>query len=172
VERGKVVYHAAGAGNADCASCHVAYLPRAQWAGLMEKALGRKVDLSRVDPYTVQPRDSEPPVQVDTRGGPTQISKVLPPDFLVHPLRSVWSEGEKVVGALYTAERQRENLYRASRRRGRHGQAYVEGRHPRGEPLGARVLRAAPGAAEGRGRRAGPQGTPPRLHRPRSVRAD
>ena len=85
MERGKVVYHAAGAGNADCASCHVAYLPRAQWAGLMEKALGRKVDLFRVGPYTVQPRDSEPPVQVDTRGEPTQISKVLLPDFLVHP---------------------------------------------------------------------------------------
>jgi len=112
VERGKVVYHVAGAGNAGCASCHVAYLSRAQWAGLMEKALGRKVDLSRVDPYTAQPRDSEHPVQVDARGEPMQTAKVLPPDFLFHPLRTVWPEGEKVDGAPYTAERQREDLYR------------------------------------------------------------
>ncbi len=112
VERGEVVYHVAGAGNAGCASCHVAYLSRAQWAGLMEKALGRKVDLSRVDPYTAQPRDSEHPVQVDARGEPTQTAKVLPPDFLFHPLRTVWPEGEKVDGTPYTAERQREDLYR------------------------------------------------------------
>lgn len=112
VERGKVVYHVAGAGNAGCASCHVAYLPRAELAALMEKSLGRKVDLSRVDPYTAQPRDSEHAIAVDAKGEPTQTAKVLPPDFLFHPLRTVWPEGTTVEGTPYTAERQREDLYR------------------------------------------------------------
>ncbi|NMO14031.1 c-type cytochrome [Pyxidicoccus fallax] len=112
VERGKVVYHVAGAGNAGCASCHVAYLPRAELAALMRKALGRDVDLSKADPYTAQPRDSDHAVVVDSKGEPTQLAKVLPPDFLFHPLRTVWPEGDDVEGTPYTAERQREDLYR------------------------------------------------------------
>jgi mono/diheme cytochrome c family protein len=112
VERGKVAYHVAGKGNAGCASCHVAYLPRAELAALMEKSLGRKVDLSRMDPYTAQARESEHAVEVDAQGEPSLTGKVLPPDFLFHPLRTVWPEGEDVDDALYTAERQREDLYR------------------------------------------------------------
>ncbi|MCP3137253.1 c-type cytochrome [Pyxidicoccus xibeiensis] len=112
VERGRVAYHVSGGGNAGCASCHVAYLPRAELAALMEKSLGRKVDLSKVDPYTAQPRESEHPLEVDAQGEPTLLGKVLPPDFLFHRLRTVWPEGDKVEGTPYTAERQREDLYR------------------------------------------------------------
>lgn len=112
VERGKAVYHVAGAGNAGCSSCHVAYLPRAELEALTEKLTGRKMDLSKVDPYTAQPRESEHAVEVDAQGEPSLMAKVLPPDFLFHPLRTVWPQGEQVEGAPYTAERQREDLYR------------------------------------------------------------
>ncbi|MCE9668317.1 cytochrome c [Myxococcus stipitatus] len=112
VERGKVAYHVSGGGNAGCSGCHVAYLPRAELAALLEKSLGRKVDLSRLDPYTAQARESDHPVEVDAKGEPTRTQKVLPPDFLFHELRTVWPEGETVDGAPYTAERQREDLYR------------------------------------------------------------
>lgn len=112
VERGKVVYHVAGKGNAGCASCHVAYLPKPELEALTEQVLGRKVDLSKADPYTQQARDSDYAVAVDEKGEPTQLAKVLPPDFLEHKLRTVWPLGAKVEGAEYTPERQREDLYR------------------------------------------------------------
>ncbi|WP_426734526.1 c-type cytochrome [Myxococcus faecalis] len=112
IERGRVAYHVSGAGNAGCASCHVAYLPRAELAALMKKAAGRDVDLSKVDPYTAQVRESDHPVEVDANGEPTRTQKVLPPDFLFQPLRTIWPVGETIEGAPYTPERQREDLYR------------------------------------------------------------
>ncbi|AKF87432.1 hypothetical protein MFUL124B02_42730 [Myxococcus fulvus 124B02] len=112
IERGRVAYHVSGAGNAGCSSCHVAYLPRAELAALMKKAFGRDVDLSKVDPYTAQVRESDHPVEVDANGEPTRTQKVLPPDFLFQPLRTIWPVGETVEGAPYTPERQREDLYR------------------------------------------------------------
>lgn len=112
IERGRVAYHVSGAGNAGCSSCHVAYLPRAELAALLKKALGRDVDLSKMDPYTALARESDHPVAVDAKGEPTKTEKVLPPDFLFAQLRTVWPVGETVDGAAYTAERQREDLYR------------------------------------------------------------
>ncbi|MCP3104141.1 c-type cytochrome [Myxococcus sp. K15C18031901] len=112
LERGRVAYHVAGKGNAGCSGCHVAYLPRAELAALLGTSLGRKVDLSKLDPYTAQARESDHPVELDAKGEPTRTQKVLPPDFLFHELRTVWPEGERVDGTPYTAERQREDLYR------------------------------------------------------------
>ncbi len=112
VERGKMVYHVAGKGNAGCASCHISYVPKPELEALTEQVLGRKVDLSKADPYTQQARDSDYAVAVDEKGEPSQMAKVLPPDFLVHRLRTVWPLGEKVEGEEYTLQRQREDLYR------------------------------------------------------------
>jgi mono/diheme cytochrome c family protein len=111
VERGKAVYHVAGAGYAGCSGCHIAYLPKAELEALTEQVTGRKVDLSKADPYTARARDTDYAVAVDAQGEPAQMAKVLPPDFLVHRLRTVWPLGEKVDGARYTPERQREDLY-------------------------------------------------------------
>jgi mono/diheme cytochrome c family protein len=112
VERGKAVYHVAGAGYAGCSGCHIAYLPKSEMESLTEKLTGRKLDLSKADPYTPRVRDSDYAVAVDTKGEPSQTAKVLPPDFLVHRLRTVWPLGEEVEGADYTPERQRDDLYR------------------------------------------------------------
>jgi mono/diheme cytochrome c family protein len=112
VERGKVVYHVAGKGNAGCASCHISYLPKPELEAMTEQVLGRKVDLSKADPYTQQTRDSDYAVAVDDKGEPSQMAKVLPPDFLLHQLRTVWPLEATVEDAEYTPERQREDLYR------------------------------------------------------------
>ncbi|ADO68196.1 c-type cytochrome [Stigmatella aurantiaca] len=112
VERGKAVYHVASAGHAGCSACHIAYLPKPELEALTERVTGRKVDLSKVDPYTAQARDSDYSVAVDAQGQPSQMAKVLPPDFLVHRLRTVWPLEEEVEGAEYTPLRQREDLYR------------------------------------------------------------
>ncbi len=112
VERGKAVYHVAGAGHAGCSGCHVAYLPKGELEALTEQVTGRKVDLSKADPYTAQARDSDYAVAVDEKGEVAQTAKVLPPDFLEHRLRTVWPLGERVEGTEYTPERQREDLYR------------------------------------------------------------
>ena len=112
VERGKAVYHVAGKGHAGCSGCHVAYLPRPELEALTLQVTGRKVDLSKTDPYTAQARDSDYSVEVDAKGEPTRTAKVLPPDFLQHRLRTVWPLKDEVEDADYTAERQREDLYR------------------------------------------------------------
>ncbi|MDC0712216.1 cytochrome c [Stigmatella sp. ncwal1] len=112
VERGKAVYHVASAGHAGCSACHIAYLPKPELEALTERVTGRKVDLSKVDPYTAQARESDYSVTVNAQGEPSQTAKVLPPDFLVHRLRTVWPLEEEVEGAEYTPARQREDLYR------------------------------------------------------------
>lgn len=112
VERGKGVYHVAGKGNAGCSGCHIAYLPRSEIEALTEQLTGRKIDLSKADPYTQSARDSDYAVAVDDKGEVAQTAKVLPPDFLMHRLRTVWPLGSTVEGAPYTLERQREDLYR------------------------------------------------------------
>ncbi|NRD56759.1 c-type cytochrome [Corallococcus exiguus] len=112
VERGRTVYHVAGKGNAGCASCHVAYLPRAELAALTERVTGRKVNLANADPYTALQRDSDYSLTVDAKGEATQFAKVLPPDFLFHRLRTVWPQDTRVEGQPYTAQAQREDLYR------------------------------------------------------------
>ncbi|WP_255637403.1 cytochrome c [Hyalangium versicolor] len=112
VERGKEVYHVAGKGHAGCSGCHISYLSRPELEALTEKVTGRKVDLSKADPYTQMARDSDYAVAVDEKGEVAQTAKVLPPDFLMQRLRTVWPTGTKVEGADYTQERQREDLYR------------------------------------------------------------
>lgn len=112
VEKGKAVYHVAGAGHAGCSGCHVAYLPKPELEALTEQVTKRKVDLSKADPYTAQARDTDYSVVVDEKGEPAQMAKVLPPDFLMHRTRTVWPLGTTVEGAEYTPERQREDLYR------------------------------------------------------------
>jgi mono/diheme cytochrome c family protein len=112
IERGKAVYHVAGAGHAGCSGCHIAYVPRAELEALTLQVTGRKVDLSKADIYTAQVRDSDYSVEVDDKGEPTRTAKVLPPDFLQHKLRTVWPLEDKVEGKDYTPERQREDLYR------------------------------------------------------------
>jgi mono/diheme cytochrome c family protein len=112
VERGKAVYHVAGRGHAGCSGCHISYLPKPELEALTEQVTGRKVDLSKADPYTQLARDSDYAVAVDDKGEPAQMAKVLPPDFLMHRLRTVWPTGERVEGAEYTPEQQREDLYR------------------------------------------------------------
>lgn len=112
LERGKTVFHVAGKGNAGCSGCHISYLPKPELEALVEQVTGRKVDLSKADPYTQQARDSDYTVAVDEKGEPAQMAKVLPPDFLLHRLRTVWPLGTEVEGAEYTPERQREDLYR------------------------------------------------------------
>jgi mono/diheme cytochrome c family protein len=112
LERGKAVYHVAGKGHAGCSGCHISYLPRPELEALTAQVTGRKVDLSKVDPYTQVARDSDYTVAVDEKGEPAQMAKVLPPDFLMHRLRTVWPLETKVEGAEYTPERQREDLYR------------------------------------------------------------
>jgi mono/diheme cytochrome c family protein len=112
VERGKAVYHVAGKGHAGCSGCHISYLPKAELEALTEQVTGRKVDLSKADPYTQLARDSDYAVAVDSKGEPAQLAKVLPPDFLLHRMRTVWPLGTMVEGAEYTQERQREDLYR------------------------------------------------------------
>ncbi|MDY7231350.1 c-type cytochrome [Hyalangium rubrum] len=112
VERGQAVYHVAGVGYAGCSGCHISYLPRAELESLTERLTGRKVNLSKADLYTPQARDSDYAVAVDAKGEPTQLAKVLPPDFLQHKLRTVWPLGEEVEDTDYTPQRQREDLYR------------------------------------------------------------
>jgi mono/diheme cytochrome c family protein len=112
LEKGKFVFHVAGKGNAGCSGCHISYLPKPELEALVEQVTGRKVDLSKVDPYTQQARDSDYSVAVDEKGEPAQMARVLPPDFLLHRLRTVWPLGTQVEGAEYTPERQREDLYR------------------------------------------------------------
>jgi mono/diheme cytochrome c family protein len=112
VERGKAVYHVAGAGHAGCSGCHIAYVSRPELEALTLQVTGRKVDFSKGDPYTALARDSDYAVEVDEKGEPTRTAKVLPPDFLQHRLRTVWPLGDEVEDADYTPERQREDLYR------------------------------------------------------------
>jgi mono/diheme cytochrome c family protein len=112
VERGRAVYHVAGKGHAGCSGCHISYAPKVELEALTEQVTGRKVDLSKADPYTQQTRDSDYSVAVDDKGEVAQTAKVLPPDFLVHRPRTVWPLGTTVEGAEYTPERQREDLYR------------------------------------------------------------
>jgi mono/diheme cytochrome c family protein len=112
VERGKAVYHVAGAGHAGCSGCHVAYLSRPELEALTEQVTKRKVDLSKADPYTALARDTDYSITVDDKGEPTQMAKVLPPDFLLHRTRTVWPLEATVEGAEYTPQRQREDLYR------------------------------------------------------------
>jgi mono/diheme cytochrome c family protein len=111
VERGKAVYHVAGRGHAGCSGCHIAYLPKPELEALTEQVTGRKVDLSKADPYTQLARDSDYTVAVDDQGEPAQMAKVLPPDFLLHRLRTVWPLETTVDGAAYTPRQQREDLY-------------------------------------------------------------
>ncbi|WP_224240631.1 c-type cytochrome [Hyalangium gracile] len=112
VARGKAVYHVAGKGHAGCSGCHISYVSRSELEALTEQVTGRKVDLSKADPYTQLARDSDYAVAVDAKGEVAQTAKVLPPDFLIHRPRTVWPLGTKVDGAEYTPERQREDLYR------------------------------------------------------------
>jgi mono/diheme cytochrome c family protein len=112
LERGKAVYHVAGKGHAGCSGCHISYLPKPELQALTEQVTGRKVDLSKADPYTQLARDSDYTVAVDEKGEPAQMAKVLPPDFLMHRLRTVWPLGTRVEGEEYTPERQRQDLYR------------------------------------------------------------
>ncbi|MBJ6760863.1 cytochrome c [Myxococcaceae bacterium JPH2] len=112
IERGRTVYHVAGAGNAGCSSCHVAYLPRAELAALVEKVTGRKVNLAGADPYTAQARESDHPVAWDAKGEPAKMARVLPPDFLFQAPRTVFPVDATVEGRPYSAQAQREDLYR------------------------------------------------------------
>lgn len=74
IQRGKEVYHA----EAQCQSCHRAYVSYQEFSDLSEEAYGSAVTLEEMDPlmYQVKPQPSDYGVNT------------LPPDFTWHHIRS------------------------------------------------------------------------------------
>jgi len=112
VARGEALYHLNARGHAGCNACHPSYLTHAALSELSQRELGHP--LTRFSPgmYDASPRDSDYPLTVDADGNPLTLQKVLPPDFLLDRTATVFDVGAKVEGRAYTAEQQREDLYR------------------------------------------------------------
>ena len=105
VSRGRVLYHLTTAGNAGCAACHPSYLSEAERRLLDPQAQG-------APRYRASLHESEYPLTTDPQGEAVLQAQVLPTDFLFTPTKTVWPLGTQVDGAPYTAERQREDVYR------------------------------------------------------------
>lgn len=113
IERGKAVYHVMAKDHAGCASCHPAYVTRAELSQLYEQVTGRALTAFPRDLYRARPRESEYPIDKDpATNETTRALKVMPVDFLLQKTKTVWPLGAIVEGAPYTEERQREDLYR------------------------------------------------------------
>ncbi len=111
IQRGKEVYHVA-VGGAGCSGCHAAYATRQEISEMTKKATGEPVTEFPPDMYSPSLRESEYPLAVDDKGEITQAYKILPPDFLVQKVKTAYPVGTMVDGKPYTAEAQRQDLYR------------------------------------------------------------
>ena len=110
--RGEIIYHVSGAGNAGCASCHPAYVPQERLAQLTHEATGRWPRGFSKSLYAPLPRASDYARSLDDAGQAIETLPIVPPDFLVDRMKTVWPVGAAVDGRRQTVESQREALYR------------------------------------------------------------
>ena len=87
LERGKEVYHV----EANCQSCHRAYVSKREFQRMNEKINGEKFPLSDIEEEFHQLKIQESEYILS---GSERVVKTLPPDFTWHPVRS----GQDVAG--------------------------------------------------------------------------
>lgn len=112
IARGKQVYHVAGADHAGCSGCHAAYAPRQEISDMVKTVTGAPVEEFAEEMYRTSLRETEYALAVNEKGEPTKVHQQLPPDFLFHKMKTAYPVGTMVDGKPYTAEMQREDLYR------------------------------------------------------------
>jgi hypothetical protein len=112
IARGKAVYHVAGAGHAGCNSCHASYVTRQELSDLAKAVTGEPITEFSDEMYRTSLRETEYPLEQDAKGETVKAVQQLPPDFLFHKVKTAYPVGTRVDGQRYTAERQREDLYR------------------------------------------------------------
>src|SRR5260370_21531983 len=79
---------------------------------MTKKATGEPLTEFPPDMYSPSLRESEHRLGVDDKGEIIQAYKMLPPDFLVQKVKTGYPVGTMVDGKPYTAEAQRQDLYR------------------------------------------------------------
>jgi mono/diheme cytochrome c family protein len=115
IERGKAAYHVASL--AGCAGCHPAYVSRAEQSALNRAVTGEPLEDFRDEPFRSDLRETQYPVELDAQGELAKPHRLLPPDFLFHPVKTAFPVGELIqerggARVRYTAAMQREDLYR------------------------------------------------------------
>lgn len=113
IAKGRAVYHVAGAGHAGCNSCHASYATRQEISDISKAVTGEPITEFSDEMYRTSLRETEYPLEQDAKGETTKVVQQLPPDFLFHKVKTAYPRGTRVDGQPYTAERQREDLYRA-----------------------------------------------------------
>lgn len=112
IARGEALYHLSAPGYAGCNACHPSYLSHAAISALTERVTGHPRTQFSPVMYDARPRDSDYPLDVDARGNPVTVQKVLPLDFLLERTATAFDVGSLVEGRPYTEEQQRTDLYR------------------------------------------------------------
>jgi mono/diheme cytochrome c family protein len=112
IARGKEVYHVAGEGHAGCAACHASYAPRQEISDMMKAVTGSPAEDFAEEMYRTSLRETEYALEMNEKGESTKVHQQLPPDFLYHKVKTAYPVGSTVDGKVYTAEMQREDLYR------------------------------------------------------------
>jgi len=114
IERGKEVYHVAGADHAGCSGCHAAYEPRQEISDMVKKVTGSPVEDFAEEMYRTSLRETEYALEANEKGEPTKVAQQLPPDFLYHKVKTAWPVGTRLDDDKheFTEEQQREDLYR------------------------------------------------------------
>jgi len=112
IARGKEVYHVAAEGHAGCSGCHASYAPRQEISDLMKKVTGSPAEDFAEEMYRTSLRETEYALEANEKGEPTKTAQQLPPDFLYHKVKTAYPLETMVDGKAYTAEAQREDLYR------------------------------------------------------------
>ena len=87
IAKGKEVYHM----EANCQSCHRAYISRQEFQAMNEKVNGEKMALDEIEEDFDQLKMQESEYQFD---GTERLVKTLPPDFTWHPIRSAQTVAE------------------------------------------------------------------------------
>lgn len=112
IARGKAVYHVAGENHAGCSGCHAAYAVRQEISDMTKAVTGEPIAEFAENMYRTSLRETEYPLVVDEKGETVKAVQQLPPDFLFHKVKTAYPVGTLVDGHPYTAEQQREDLYR------------------------------------------------------------
>jgi len=112
VARGAEVYHIAGQDHAGCAGCHASYATRQEISDWEKKVNGAPKEEFAEEMYRTSLRETGYALETDEKGEPTKVVQQLPPDFLFHKVKTAYPVGSTVDGRTYTAEMQREDLYR------------------------------------------------------------
>lgn len=81
ITRGKEVYHM----EANCQSCHRAYISKSEFQAMNMKINGEKIALDEIEEEFYQLKMQESEYLFD---GTERLVKTLPPDFTWHPIRS------------------------------------------------------------------------------------